>query len=536
MGGLSRTGLRKQLDQVKTDLRRSKEMLDCALEPEGRSERLKELRSDLLGFIETYLPHFAPGAHFNEFHRDFAQKTAAVGRPSRKKRGLRLVFAAPRGVGKSSLIKALVIKAVVYEAKRFVVIISDSVEQASEILEAVKLELEENPRLRSDFEKATGMGKPWSRGQAVTLRGTKIKIYGQGKRIRGASHGIHRPDLVIVDDLENDEQVRNPAQRDKLETWFWKSVLPLGPPDQSHDLLVLGTLLHYDSLLARVLKHPAFESRKYQALPQMPGRMDLWESFEALFWSRGKPQALDFFLLNQKQMELGAQLLWPEVQNLLDLMLSWAENRAAFTSEQQNEPIDESTRIFRHFHYYDQLPEDLVYYGAIDPSMGLSGKSGDPSAIVVLGRSDEGRCYVVEAVIKKLPPDDAIEKVIQLQAQYRCHAWAVETIQFQEFFKSELVRRSATSGIPVPAQGVKPHRDKGLRIESIQPHVHNGLIQFNPAQGQLIDQLAFFPKADHDDGPDALQMAFALASGAAKIEMRSQSRPGTFSGQALGRY
>jgi hypothetical protein len=40
----------------------------------------------------------------------------------------------------------------------------------------------------------------------------------------------------------------------------------------------------------------------------------------------------------------------------------------------------------------------------------------------------------------------------------------------------------------------------------------NGLIRLHPSQNALIDQLRHFPMADHDDGPDALHMLWALAS------------------------
>jgi len=88
--------------------------------------------------------------------------------------------------------------------------------------------------------------------------------------------------------------------------------------------------------------------------------------------------------------------------------------------------------------------------------------------------------------------------------------WAIETVQFQEFLKTELVKRSAARGIPVPARAVVPHADKLLRIESLQPHMVNGLIRLHPSQHTLIEQLRHFPKADHDDGPDALHMLWML--------------------------
>jgi hypothetical protein len=63
----------------------------------------------------------------------------------------------------------------------------------------------------------------------------------------------------------------------------------------------------------------------------------------------------------------------------------------------------------------------------------------------------------------------------------------------------------------VPALPVIPHTDKDLRIEALQPHVVNGLIRFHPSQTTLLQQLRHWPKADHDDGPDALEMLWKLA-------------------------
>ncbi len=62
-----------------------------------------------------------------------------------------------------------------------------------------------------------------------------------------------------------------------------------------------------------------------------------------------------------------------------------------------------------------------------------------------------------------------------------------------------LVERSAALGVPVPALPVIPLEDKALRIESLQPHMANGLIRISPAHQTLIDQLRHYPKADHDD-------------------------------------
>ena len=69
---------------------------------------------------------------------------------------------------------------------------------------------------------------------------------------------------------------------------------------------------------------------------------------------------------------------------------------------------------------------------------------------------------------------------------------------------------------------MKPVADKLLRIESLQPHMANGLILLRPEHRVLLEQLRHFPHADHDDGPDALQMVWAGAlANAAPIEWHS---------------
>lgn len=137
---------------------------------------------------------------------------------------------------------------------------------------------------------------------------------------------------------------------------------------------------------------------------------------------------------------------------------------------------------------------------------------------------ETGVLDVVEAQIRKRLPDRIIEDVIELQSLYKCVLWVVETVQFQEFLRTELVKRSAARGVPVPARAVQPIADKLLRIESLQPHVRNGLIRLHPSQQTLIDQLRHFPKADHDDGPDALHMLWmAATSGLASVAVATRA-------------
>ena len=227
-------------------------------------------------------------------------------------------------------------------------------------------------------------------------------------------------------------------------------------------------------------------------------------------------------------MLAGAETSWAQRGVLALMEIRAGTSHDSFDSEYQNDPVSSENAPFsKALHYWTELPADLVYFGALDPSLGKAGASRDPSAIVVAGyQRATGRLFVVEAQIKKRLPDLITEDVIRLHQQYRCKLWFVETVQFQEFLKDELVRRSAARGIPVPARAVKPISDKLLRIETLQPHMANKLILLHPRHTTLEQQFRHFPKAAHDDGPDAVQMVWAGAvSNCVHVEWQSTTDP-----------
>jgi predicted phage terminase large subunit-like protein len=143
--------------------------------------------------------------------------------------------------------------------------------------------------------------------------------------------------------------------------------------------------------------------------------------------------------------------------------------------------------------------------------MGKAAAGRDPSAIGVAGWNREtGVMDVVEAAIRKRTPDRIISDIIETQREWNCIVWGFEAVAFQEFARTELVKRSAKAGVPVPARGIVPTAEKDLRILSLQPHMANGLIRLHPRLVTLIDMFKHYPKADHDDGPDMVSMLWML--------------------------
>ena len=275
MARMTADDFRAELAALANGLRRTIEA-DCASFPadaKASAQRVRRVQGDFPFFRRTYFPHYTrrkdgtpTGDSALHLWLDTALP-AAVDNPE----GIRQACAAPRGEAKTTFVDVFFsLWCVVTGRKRYILLVADAFEQAASFLEAIKVELESNPRLMADFPGQCGEGRVWNVGTIITASNVKIQAFGAGKRMRGLRHGPHRPDLVLLDDLENDENVRSPEQRDKLENWLMRTVLSLGPADDSMDVIYIGTILHYDSVLARTLKKPQWHGRTFRAVEKMP--------------------------------------------------------------------------------------------------------------------------------------------------------------------------------------------------------------------------------------------------------------------------
>lgn len=480
---------------------------------EGLRKELAELDIEYFGL--AYFPEYIKPP-IPDFHKEIYNDLQDI---ANGKGGYREVIAAPRGHAKTTLFDFLFpLWCILYGKKNFILIVSDSYNQAKEFLANIKNELEDNQGIKDDFNDM--VGSVWAADEIITTTGVKVQALGAKMKIRGRRHGPWRPDLIILDDIENDENVNTPEQRQKLFNWFTKAVSKAG--DEYTDIVMIGTILHYDSLLSRLLRNPGYQTRKYKAVINWAKNQKLWQQWEEIYNDiQNENRAIDawnFFKENEQAMLEGTEVLWSEKKNYYKLMEDrLVEGPASFDSEYQNEPINPEDCLFNEewFEYFNLNEVDisqLDIYGAVDPSMGKSSKS-DYSAIITLGRHPEnGMLYVLDADIDRRTPDriidDIFSKVEWLNTYGKEYTgFAVETVQFQEFFNDELSKRSAIKGYYLPLTPIKPNKDKHLRIQSLQPYVKNKYLRFRKNQSTLLEQLKYYPLADHDDGPDALEMA-----------------------------
>ncbi|MBF0466719.1 MAG: phage terminase large subunit [Nitrospirae bacterium] len=510
---------------------------DCSDGKSAQAARVERAANDLEFFARTYFPHYIKSpssklhkylsARYMELVRSSAEHNGGSATPGGKE-----VDAAPRGNAKSTwttLILPMWVTA--FNLRNFVLIVSDTMSQSEDFISFIKAELESNERLNQDFPNITGEGKTWRADTLITKNGVKIRGVGAGQKLRGMRHGSRRPDLVICDDLENDEAVMSVEQRRKLEDWFFKALMKIGQKDTIY--IVVGTVLHYDSLLSKLFKKPGWRGKKFKAIMRY-SESKRWEEWENIFSAGSAPSGITkstalnepdeketaetmadaYFNRHRDEMLADVDVLWPEVEDYYYLMkMRVSEGPAYFDSEKQNEPINPDDCLFSEhwIQYFDDAsePKNVPLYGVVDPSMGKKSKRHDPSAIIC-GRFSNGILYVTIADIERRHPDRIIEDILTYHRKERFQVFGVESVQFQEFFKDTLIKEAHRQNLTLNVTEIRSSADKLLRIQTLQPWIKNGWIRFKKSQRTLIEQLIRYPLYDHDDGPDALEMLKSL--------------------------
>lgn len=516
-----------------------------------RSVRRKTASKSFQFFALTYL-----AAHFKQAPSSMHLELFEMLQNAVLARGGRMAIAAPRGHAKTTLVsQAFVLWCICFHKEPFILLISNTIDQASDCLSMIKHELQTNPLLLEDFPEvcespeSTPTAPRWRKEEVITRNGVKVTALGAEKKIRGRKHHQHRPTLIILDDVENETEVRSPDQRlNKLE-WFHKAVLKAG--SSLTNIVVVGTILHYDSLLATLLdekRSPGWTSRKYQAIVNWSQRQDLWERWQRFFGHQeqtteghdidgersGPKAAKAFFEVYEKDMLAGTQVLWPEREDYYDLMVQrLVEGRASFDSEKQNEPVNPDDCYFqdKDLVYWDDQyptaealidalqranPKSRVYlYGACDPSLGRNAgpgsRAGDYSAIVTIARDGAtGILYVLDADISRRKPDKLIEDIFEFHRLRRYTNFGIESNQFQQLLCDTIRQRARERRLVIPIRDIKNSTDKEGRIQRLQALIATGHLRFSRRHSMLLEQLRQFPMGAHDDGPDALEMAVRL--------------------------
>lgn len=390
-----------------------------------------------------------------------------------------------RGGAKSTIAEEAITIMACYREFKNGIILGETFERANERLGAIAHEIETNDMLAEVFGNMKGSRWSLADGEIVLVNDTRIKAMGRGEAIRGIKFYDMRPDMLFVDDLEDEDSVSTPAKRKKTKIWFTKVLVPAC--DKRVKIRVASTPLHPEALAMDLKRDPFFVTRVFpieyigddgERAATWPGRYSLAEidRVMARFLSRG--------LRREYEMEYMCKESTETDQTFKSALIR-AEPRA---------------RTWE------------AVYGMLDPAR----TTHETSATTGFAAwSWSPKLLVWESWARRIMPDEQVAALFDFCERFD-PVWAcVEEDGLNEFLlqpiRAEMVRR----GRAIPLKSVKAPRGKYAFIRGLQPFFAAKEVIFVGSEDNhtdLIRQLKAFPLGDID-APNALAYALRLRGG-----------------------
>lgn len=452
------------------------------------------------GFVGSILASkFDDAVKTPEFHREgwrlFCSKDKMV------------ALAAPRGHAKTTgMTVSYGLATLLFRERKFMLLVSDTESQAAMFLGYFKEQLQENTALVELFGlKRNEKGlvqfvKETETDIIVEMEdGHKFRVIAKGaeQKLRGLIWNGTRPDIILCDDMENDELVMNKDRREKMRKWFYSALLPC--ISSKGIIRVVGTILHMDSLLERLMPKP------YDRFSHQDG-LRLWSEARRNGWTSIKYKAHN---------EDFSQVLWPEKHSKESLKQKQQEYAGmgmpdVYSQEYLNVPLDESVAYFKR-NDFEHITEDdaklpLTYYVTADLAISEADRA-DYSVFIIAGMDEFRRIHVKNVIRERLDGREIVDTLLNIQRVYDPEIVGIEEMQVSKaigpFLNEEMVRENTYLSLIKLKHGGK---DKIARARSIQARMRAKSVKFDKGADwyqAFEEELTRFPRDTHDDQVDA---------------------------------
>lgn len=454
-----------------------------------RLARIRHLRTDYAAFVDYYFPHWTVNPETGKatpcapFHVSAANKIL-------KDRNLKAAFQWHRGAAKSTNMDVFVpmwLMAQEHREINVMVLVGKSEDNAKTLLGDIQAELQYNQRYIHDFGEQYNVGT-WEEGEFVTRSEVAFFARGRGQSPRGLRYRSHRPDYVIIDDLDDDELVESPARVTKLFDWVRSALF--GTLDGGRGrFIMVGNLIAKNSVLAKWCDIKSVHVTK----------VNIYDNKGGISWaSKWTPQEVK------------------DIENVVGYR--------AFQKEYMNNPIIEGAIFRNEWIRWGKRPawskfSEIVLY--IDPSFKGSIKN-DYKAAKLWGKAGT-TLYHLRAFVRQSSVAEMVQWCYDLYEWTREQGisvrWYMEANFMQDTILDEFRREGELRGYQLPITGDKRKKpDKFQRVEAISPLWERGFVVYDETQKDDpdmlagIDQTLAFEKGmrGHDDAPDADEGAIWL--------------------------
>jgi len=446
-------------------------------DPEYRATFLAQCIRDFPFFCKSFFPD-----RFNlPFSIDHYRIMDKLMSPSKL-----IAIGAPRGTGKSSIVDfAYPLYNILFRLKSHIMPVSATATLAIQLADDVKNELDTNPVIRSIYPKMKT--DSYSKDQWVTYFETKVLPRGAEQQVRGSLFRGNRPDLIIVDDLENDEQVESEDQRKKLKRWFFGSLLQCIHRPADWKIVMVGTILHEDSLLRNILDLQSWDTL-------------LVELFDENLKSR-----------------------WPEYISDAQVAQLYEMHSASGTltelfREYRGICIVPSEALFRaeNFQYYDRYPKvisefdfnndpDVISFVLSDPARTCHDNSCETAIIGASLNVRTRKVYIRKVIHGHMHISDVIKQMVKVAESINARILAPEVSGVDDLFTYPLQVELKSTGKYYTIIELKPLKSKLERASALAVLYRNNLIIHNSIDCHTLEQaLLMCPKCKRWDLIDCL--------------------------------
>ena len=387
-----------------------------------------------------------------------------------------------RGSGKSSIIGyATPAKRILYQETHYIMYIGASQENAIEKTEALRDWLAEDPVVKYYFGKVKASS--WGKEEFEVKIGShavRIKPKGADQKIRGALYRDWRPDLILIDDVEDPNDMDSAEVRAKKKRRFnadIKNLIDRGAPLGSWEIIFLGNVLHHDSLIVELMESRFWDSDVYPLCT--PEFKSLNPNFmndaacRALYEEHKENDSIDIFYREY--------LCDPTVRG------EHAPFQMKFFKPYEPSQIKQSSR--------------LLTVVVIDPSR-TAKPSSAPTGIVCWSiNPSTNEVFVREVRRGYWAPEEQYSHLEELINTYNAQYLGVEITGLHEFIIHPLKTFLHNRGIFIEvlelhARAGTQEKGKIERVKELISWYRQGFIYHNPTTcGLLEDQLLAFPFA-----------------------------------------
>jgi hypothetical protein len=407
------------------------------------------LSADLIeSFAGTFIsPRYDNRAATPQLHRD-AWSMYSSTHPQ-------VMTIAPREHAKSTALTTVYILAeVLFRSSDYVILVGSTEEFAAEQLGNISDELRSNEDLIREFGiKSFEMD---SRTDIIVVMndGHKFRILCRGaeQRIRGRLWKGKRPNLLVGDDLEDDEQVENADRRAKFRRWFFRAAKQaLGRYGKTR---LHGTILHDDSLLNRLRKNPSWKHLYYKAHAG-------FDDFSNILWPEQWPE----------------ERLRARRQEFID-----AGDAAGYSQEFLNDPLDNSDAFLKAGDFLPMSEADYdaqkIVCAAADFAVSRADRA-NRTAFVVGGKDVSNILHHIDFRAGRWDPTEWIDQMFDIQRQHNPEVFWVEDGVIWKSVRSMIYREMQVRDIRINFEAILPVKDKGTRGRPFQRRMRAGQCRFD---------------------------------------------------------